>query len=310
MAYQHITELNLRQVEIFRAVMKFGTVTAAAAALGSSQPTISRELHRLEDVVGFALFERRRQRLQPTARAQKLYHEVQSAFIGLERINTCVNSLREIQDEVLYVSTLPAFAHSILPEAIARLSRTNPGVSVHVDTTDPRDQSPISGFNFDIGLTEAGIFVPGTETIALGVFEQVAVLAEDDALAAPEVLTPEDLAGVRFISLGKYDPYRLLIDRAFDAAKVQRRMLISSQSSHAACEMVRRGLGVTIVNPLTALSFRGRGVVLRRFRPALPFPVSALCPVNRPFVAAGESLVRHLRTVCLEARQQIDELLG
>jgi len=85
-----IDHINLRQVEIFRATMKFGTVTAAAVALGSSQPTITRELARLQAHVGFSLFERKRQRLVPTARALKLYQEVQASFIGLDRINDFV----------------------------------------------------------------------------------------------------------------------------------------------------------------------------------------------------------------------------
>ncbi len=310
MAYQHITELNLRQVEIFRAVMKFGTVTTAATALGSSQPTITREILRLEDAVGFPLFERRRQRLHPTARAAKLYHEVQAAFIGLERINECVNQLRGAHDEVLYISALPAFAQTILPEAMARLYRTHPQVSVRIDSTDPRDQSPISGFNFDIGLTESTNVVPDADVISLGQFEQVCVLPPDHPLCARKVLEPTDFADMPFISLGEYDPYRQLIDRTFDTAGVQRRMKISAQSSHAACEMVRRGLGVTILNPLTALSYVERGVELRRFRPVLRFWVSAVCPVNRPAVATGKSLVRHLRATCAEARQQLDALLA
>jgi len=310
MAHQHLTELNLRQVEIFRAVMKFGTVTTAAAALGSSQPTITREILRLEDTVGFTLFERRRQRLHPTARAMKLYHEVQAAFVGLERINEYVNQLRGAYDEVLHISTLPAFAQTILPAAMARLAVTHPNVTMRIDSTDPRDQSPISGFNFDIGLTESINIVPDAEVIALGQFEQVCVLPEGHRLCALPVLGPEDFVGEAFVSLGEYDPYRQLIDRAFDAAGVSRRMPISVQSSHAACEMVCRGLGVTVLNPLTALSYVGRGAELRRFRPALRFLVSAICPANRPEVGTGKSLVRHLRAVCVETRQRLDELLG
>lgn len=309
MAYQHLTELNLRQVEIFRAVMKFGTVTMAAAALGSSQPTITREILRLEEAVGFALFERRRQRLHPTARAMKLYHEVQSAFIGLERINESVNQLRGAYDDVLYISTLPAFAQTILPAAVERLCRSHPQVSIRIDSTDPRDQSPISGFNFDIGLTESTHIVPDAEVISVGQFEQVCVLPEGHPLCARAVLEPADFAGMSFISLGEYDPYRRLIDRAFDAVGVQRHMRLSAQSSHAACELVRRGLGVTILNPLTALNYVGRGVELRRFRPLLRFSVSAVCPANRPAVATGQSFVRHLRAVCTEARQRLDALL-
>ena len=175
--------INLRQVEIFRATMKFGTVTAAAAALGSSQPTITRELSRLEEHIGFHLFERRLQRLIPTARALKLFEEVQASFIGLDRINGFIERLRDASEEVLTVASLPAFAQTILPEAIARLNITHPDLTLHLSTVDPRNQSSISGFNFDIGLIEDFYTQRDAEVRVLWVFKLVAVMPPDHPLA-------------------------------------------------------------------------------------------------------------------------------
>ena len=60
------SRLTHRHVEIFRAVMSAGSVTAAAEALFTSQPTISRELSRMESLLRLVLFDRVRggQRLQ------------------------------------------------------------------------------------------------------------------------------------------------------------------------------------------------------------------------------------------------------
>ena len=65
-------KLTHRQIEVFRAVMNAGQVTHAAEALHTSQPTVSRELARLEQVLGIDLFERVRGRLRPTVRAMAL----------------------------------------------------------------------------------------------------------------------------------------------------------------------------------------------------------------------------------------------
>ena len=69
-------ELTHRHVEVFRAVMTAGSVTGAAEALFTSQPTISRELSRMESLLRLALFDRVRGRLQPTAQAYALFEEV------------------------------------------------------------------------------------------------------------------------------------------------------------------------------------------------------------------------------------------
>lgn len=299
------SQVNLRQVEIFRATMKLGTVTAAAVALKSSQPTVTRELLRMEDAIGFALFERKKQRIQPTARALKLYHEVEASFSGLDRINYCINRLREAHGEVLYVNTLPAFALDILPDAIARLIAALPHVAVEIETVDPRMESPISGFNFDIGLVEDDFSDDNAEVIVLGLFEQVCILPKGHRLCALGVLEPADFVDESFVSLGAQDPYRLMVDQVFDLAGVVRAMSVTTRSAHSACELVKRGIGVSIVNPLTALSYLDRGVELRPFRPALKFIVSALRPTNRPTVGTEGRLIAHLKAICEEKQAQL-----
>lgn len=297
-----IDHINLRQVEIFRATMKFGTVTAAAAALSSSQPTITRELARLEAHVGFSLFERKRQRLVPTARAIKLYQEVQASFIGLDRINDFVDRLREASEEVLTVASLPAFAQTILPEAVARLAVVHPGLTLHISTVDPRNQSSVSGFNFDLGLIEDIYTQRDAEVIALGVFDLVVIVPAQHALAARDFLEPKDFEGVSFISLGPNDPYRLAVERIFERAGTKRRLHLSSQSASSVCELVSRGLGVTILNPLSALNYESAALVLKRFSPRVQFVVSALRPLNHPSVATLDHLTNLLRTVCAETQ--------
>ena len=79
-------KLSHRQIDFFRAVMGTGHVTRAAELLHTSQPTVSRELARLEQVLGFALFERIKGRLKPTVRALALMEEVEQSYVGLERI--------------------------------------------------------------------------------------------------------------------------------------------------------------------------------------------------------------------------------
>ena len=59
--------LTHRQLTMFRAIMLHGNLSRAADVTNSSQPTLSRELARLEHVLGFALFDRVRGRLRPTA---------------------------------------------------------------------------------------------------------------------------------------------------------------------------------------------------------------------------------------------------
>ena len=301
--------LNLRQVDVFRAVVKFGTVTAAAMALGSSQPTLTREILRLETTVGFRLFDRRRQRLHPTSRALKLYHAIEAAYVGLDHINTSLRQMRAAYGEILQISTLPTFAQSLLPEAVARLQLEAPGLTVDIDNGDPRNQSPISGFNFDLGLIEGEYDDPTTEVRLLGVFNQVCLIPSGHPLAqGTGPLRLQDFQDQAFVSLGGKDPYRIVLDQLFAEAGVTRRIPVIMQSANAACEMVRRGLGVSILNPLTALGYLDQAVRIRPLVDAPRFVVSALHPADRPWVDSAGRLLRHLRAICDEAQARLAQL--
>ena len=112
-----IMALTHRHIEVFRALMTAGSVTKAADMLFTSQPTVSRELARMEQSIGFALFERVHGRLRPTLSALTLFDEIKRAYIGLERVASTAASLREFQGGQLSIIALPAFSHSILPGA-------------------------------------------------------------------------------------------------------------------------------------------------------------------------------------------------
>lgn len=64
--------------------------------------------------------------------------------------------------------------------------------------------------------------------------------------------------------------------------------------------MVRHGLGLVVLNPLTAMGYLDGSVVLRTFEPKQQFVVSALRPVDRPMVDSAAKLVAHLQSICQE----------
>jgi DNA-binding transcriptional LysR family regulator len=278
--------------------MKLGTVTAAAASLGSSQPTVTRDILRLESQLGFALFERSKQRLRPTERAKRLYAHIQTAFSVIEDLNHFVERLREGQEDRLIVATLPALALSLLPEVALGMKRQMPALTLEIQTVDPQDENPISGHNFDIGLIEGIYTSPAAQVTAVADFPLVVVMRDDHALAERALLTPTELEDQALVTLAPHDPSQVQLTRLLDAAGVQRRGAVSCQSAAGVCELVACGLGIAIVNPLTAMHFANRGLVLRSFQPRTNFSISAIRPVNRADDEISQSFLALLKETC------------
>ena len=125
--------------------------------------------------------------------------------------------------------------------------------------------------------------------------DEVAVLPAGHALASRRRLALEDFDAQDFISLAADDPYRREIDARFDAAGVQRRLRVQTHSAVAVCELARAGLGVAIVNPLTAAACASDGLVVRPLAVSIPYRVFALIPLHRPAQPMVDALLRCLR---------------
>ena len=290
--------LTHRQLSVFRAIMLHSNLSRAAEATQSSQPTLSRELARLEYLLGFDLFDRVRGRLRPTARAMALMQEVERSFIGLEQITARAQELRTLSTGRLRVACLPALAHALLPQVLQEFQKHLPRASVSVVPLEsPWLEQALSEQRFDVGLSETSEPPSGVALHPLLQVNEVAVLPAGHHLCKKAVLTPADFADERFVSLAEGDPYRQAIDFMFAQAGVERACLLDTASAVAVCALVQQGLGVAIVNPLTAAAFESARLVVRPLSVAIPFRVSVLLPEVTAPHPLRDALVAALRTV-------------
>ena len=291
-----VTRISHRHIEVFRAVMTAGGATGAADLLHSSQPTVSRELARLESLLGYALFERLQGRLRPNARALALWDEVQRSWHGLERVVDRAVALGRDGAVQLSVLCLPALAHALLPAAAARLVLGRPDTRLSVTPQEsPLLEEWMSAQRFDLGLSEQTAAPPGTSAEVLLTLDEVAVLPRGHALAKRRWLTLQDFAGEPFVSLSPDDPYRRQIDARFAEAGIARSQRVETHSAAAVCAMVQQGLGLAIVNPLTALAEASDRLAVRRLAFSIPFTVAALRPLYRPPQPDVEPMLAALR---------------
>ena len=111
--------MNLRQMEVYRAVMIAGGVNSAAELLHVSPPTISKMLAQAAKQVGFALFERVNNRLLPTAEAMALYKESDAIFALHARLENRVRDFRDARAGRLSIVATPPLAYGAISPALS-----------------------------------------------------------------------------------------------------------------------------------------------------------------------------------------------
>ena len=303
--------VNLRHIEIFHAIMTAGNLTEAARLLHTSQPTVSRELARFEQVLGLKLFERSRGRLHPTVQGLRLFEEVQRSWYGLDRIVSAAESLREFRQGELSIVCLPVFSQSFLPPLLQPFLTRYPQVNIQiVPQESPLLEEWLSAQRHDLGITETLHTPAGTERMPLLTLNEVCVLPQDHPLAEKAVLTPADFQGENYISLSRTDSYRQLLDTLFNEQQVKRRMVVETHSAASICAMVRAGVGISVVNPLTALDYANSGVAIRRFSIDVPFTVSLVRPIHRPRSALVEAFMAHLQQSLSQITMPLEAVLS
>ena len=273
--------LNPRQIEAFRTVIVMGGVTAAARALNVSQPAVTRLVQDLQHALGLRLFERRGTRLVPTNEALSLYREVERQFVGLERIQNAARALRDGISGNLRVACLPAFSVGFLPRLAGLFLQEKPGLDIALYSSISSQVADwvASGF-CDLGFAQLPLDFPAIDVDMLPPVTAVAVLPEGHRLAEKSFLGPADFIDEPFVSLEQTTQLRDRIDAVFAAARVTRVTRIETPLSMIACSLVAGGAGVSIVDPFTAAEYRGRGVLVRPFRPEILYDMGIIWPAG------------------------------
>ncbi|ONG58574.1 LysR family transcriptional regulator [Pseudoroseomonas deserti] len=274
--------MNARQLEIFRAIMRSGTLTSAAQLLNVSQPAISKVLRHLEDQLGYKLFERVGGRLHPTAEAQLLFINADRVFREIETVRDLAIRIRERRIGLLRIgaSAPPSFA--VLPATLAAFRKRHPGVKVILRTLPAEELAEkILVGDIDLGLTMSSIRVPMVQAELLMTTRVVALMQEDSPLARKAVITPADLADQVLISYGSHADVGVPLDAAFDRVGMPRTIGIEISLAISALPLVQAGLGVALVDGLLPWT-RFPGVTVRPFEPRVLMSLSLVTSGTRP----------------------------
>lgn len=294
--------MNARQLEIFRAIMRDGSLTAAANSLAVSQPAVSKVLHHLESQLGYKLFERIGGRLAPTAEAHLLYGDADRVFREIEVLKELARTIGERKIGLLRIGASLPVTFSLLPQALAAFRASHPTVKIQLHTLPKREitEQLLIG-DIDLGLTMSTIQAPTVKSEILTTVGIVAVMPQDDPLATKEDITAADLADRQLISYGSHADVGAPLDEAFETAGLTRQVNIQVSSAVAAAPLVQAGLGIALVDGLVPWQ-RFPGIVARRFSPAVMMNCAISTNEARPLSRFYRPLLHALRQAVSDLR--------
>lgn len=291
--------MNLRQLEIFGAVMSTGTTVGAAQLLHISQPAVSNTIQHMEAGLGFPLFHRSRGRLQPTDEANLLYERTQKVFEAFDSTQFIVDQLRGGLIGDLRVVCTPSLGSTLVPLSVARFREQRPQVEVSIEVGSLEFVfESIERERADVGVFFLPREHPLTICRPLASLDMLCALPRGHPLENRDVIEASDLVGHPFISMNSSEPLGALIESAFHLAGVEIRRAIEVRYVQTARDLVALNQGVALVDPFALLiADRYPDLVYRAFLPKITTTASVIHLKARPLGAVPRLFINDLREV-------------
>lgn len=295
--------LDVRRMQILRAIVTSGSVTAAAAHLGYTPSAISQQIAVLEREAGTVLLERVGRGVRPTAAGRLLTEHAAIISQNLAEAEAALADLRAGRTGRLSIRYFTSVGPSLVAPALARLRDEHPGVQIDLRLIETEAPLPeVERGNADLALVVGpdGEGPAGIRLVHLLDDAYHAVLPAGHPLAGRRTIDLADLADQNWIGSEPPGPCLDVVLDACAAAGFSPNFVARSEDYATAQGFVAAGLGVGLI-PRLGLDRRRAGVVVRRVRG--PEPVRTIHAAVRE-VALAQSALRTLVEALQEAAKQ------
>jgi DNA-binding transcriptional LysR family regulator len=262
--------MNIRALRLFRLVVTTGSLSAAADSMSLSTSAASRLITLLESETKLRLFNRTRRRLMLSAQGEIFYREAEHILAGFDEIPRIAADIRSRSYNQLRLVTGPRIGQGLLSPALALFRRTHPDIRVSVDTQSRFGIEGIVGTRlYDLGIISLPVAHPLVDIENRPLFRAriEAVLPESHRLARKSSVSAQDLANEPLLGLWPGQRWRKQIDDFFGSGGVRPRYVVETRSSLMACQLVRDGVGVAMLDRVCAQAIDLHGMVMRPLEP-------------------------------------------
>jgi DNA-binding transcriptional LysR family regulator len=240
--------MDLRQLEIIRAIAETGSFTAAGEKLHVSQSAISRQILILEDELGEPVFHRIGRRIRITPAGESLLQLSHRVFQDLQDTVSAISDTRESLRGTLRLVGGMTVCLYVFPSLLAEVRRVHPHLDLKVTVgSAERSITMLRSGAGDLGMLT--LPVETSDLVAVPVLEEELFLITylTHPLAKKKTITPADLDKQPFVLFETGSITRRLVEEFFARERLEPQIIMETENVEIIKAMVRNGLGISII---------------------------------------------------------------
>jgi DNA-binding transcriptional LysR family regulator len=240
--------MDLRQLEIIRAIADSGSFTAAGAKLHVSQSAISRQILLLEEELGEPVFHRIGRRIRITPAGESLLQLSHRVFQDLQDTVSSISDKQESLKGTMRLVGGMTVCLYVFPALLAEVRRIHPHLDLKITVgSAERSIAMLRSGAADLGLIS--LPVDATDLVSLPVLEEELLLVSypSHPLAKKKPITPADLNRQHFILFETGSITRKLVEEFFARERIKPEIVMETENVEIIKAMVRSGLGISII---------------------------------------------------------------
>lgn len=246
--------MDLRQLEVLKAVAETGSFTGAGEKLHVSQSAVSRQILLLEEELKEQLFLRRGRRVVITPAGETLVQLSHRVFADM---SDTVRQIAERQQDLtgtLSVGGGMTVCLYVLPPVLREFQRAHPRVDLRLVTgATPRLVRELKSGTADVALLTLPVDEPDLESVPVMREELLLVMWPDHPLAKRKRVTPEELVRQPFVLFEPHSNSRRVVDSFLASENIEPRIVVETENVEILKALVRARLGLSVI-PYQAVS--------------------------------------------------------
>ena len=240
--------MDLRQLEILRAVAETGSFTSAGQQLHLSQSAVSRQILLLEEELNEQLFLRLGRKIRITPAGTTLLGLSQRMFEDLDRTRASIlESQNTVSGTLRLVGGMTVCLY-VFPALLKAFRREHPGVEVKlIPGPTPRLIRQLRAGTADLGLLTLPVDDPTLASVPVMREELLLVTAPTHPLARRKRIAPQDLIGQPFVLFEAGSGSRKAIEEFFVREEIAPKVVTETENVEIIKALVQIGMGITII---------------------------------------------------------------